>query len=157
MASNTAARIPIAYRVLFVLLDIALPIMGICFNTFDPVSALGNFTPRPTTPINMETYVLLDCTSGFFAALAFINIYLLLYRPNDLVVWRGLIAGILIQDLFMVGGFLRELRLRDGGIELADWSGQDWGNVGGYTAIALLRGLFLAGVGLGGGKGVKEL
>lgn len=105
----------------------------------------------------METYVLLDCTSGFFAALAFINIYLLLYRPNDLVVWRGLIAGILIQDLFMVGGFLRELRLRDGGVELADWSGQDWGNIGGYTAIALLRGLFLAGVGLGGGKGVKEL
>lgn len=148
---------PLAYRVLFVLLDIALPIMGICFNTFAPANALQNFTPKPTTPINSETYVLLDCTSGFFAALAFINVYLLLYRPNDLVVWRGLIAGVLLQDLFMLGGFLRELRLRDGGVATADWSGQDWGNVIGYSAIAMLRGLFVVGVGLGKGKGVKEL
>ena len=57
----------------------------------------------------------------------------------------------------MVGGFLRELRLRDGGVAVNDWSGQDWGNVVGYSAIATVRGLFVAGVGLGGGKGVKEL
>lgn len=157
MAPKTAERMPIAYRILFILLDVALPIMGICFNLFAPVQALQNLTPNPTTPINLETYVLLDCTSGFFAALAFINIYLLLHRPNDLEVWRALCAGVLLQDLFMIGGFLRELRLRDGGVAVADWTGQDWGNVGGYTVIALLRGLFVAGIGLGRGKGMKEL
>lgn len=135
-----------------------LPIMGITFNTFTPVNALGNFAPNPTIPINPETHVLLACTSGFFASLAFVNIYLLAYRPNDLLVWKGLIAGTLLQDLFMVGGFLTELASRGGsGIRLADWSGQDWGNVVGYSVIALLRGLFIAGVGLGEDKVTKRL
>lgn len=132
--------------------------MGIGFNTFAPVNALQNFVPSPVSPINPETHVLLACTSGFFASLAFVNIYLLVYRPNDLVVWKGLITGTLLQDLFMVGGILKELRSRaDGGITLADWDGQDWGNVVGYSAIALLRGLFVAGVGLGANKAGKEL
>lgn len=132
--------------------------MGITFNTFTPAKALQNFASNPTTPINPETHVLLACTSGFFAALAFINIYLLVHRPNDLVVWRGLITGVLLQDLFMVGGFLTEIRSRGGiGVGIADWNGQDWGNVVGYSTIALLRGMFVAGVGLGGDKVKKDL
>lgn len=102
--------------------------------------------------------MLLACTSGFFAALAFINIYLLMYRPNDLVIWKGLVAGALLQDLFMIGGFLTDIRSRGGtGFGVADSSGKTWGNVVGYSMIALLRVLFVAGVGLGGSKGKKEL
>ena len=56
----------------------------------------------------------------------------------------------------MIGGFLRELRLRDGGVAVADWSGQDWGNVGGYAVIALVRALFLTGVGVGSGMTGRE-
>lgn len=149
-------RMPLAYRAIFVILDIALPVMGIAFNLLDPLQALANFTPHPTSPINLETHVLLDCTSGFFAALIFINVYLLVYRPNDLVVWKGLVGGVLLQDLFMIRGFLLELSLRNGGVAVANWSGQDWGNVVGYSVIALVRALFVAGVGLNSSQGVKD-
>lgn len=150
---------PLAYRVIFAILDIALPVMGIAFNVLNPLQALGNFTPHPKSPINLETYVLLDCTSGFFAALAFINVYLLVYRPNDLVVWKGLVGGVFLQDLFMIRGFLQELGMRNGSAAVVGWSGQDWGNVVGYSVIALVRALFVLGVGVGPNPGQtrKEL
>lgn len=143
-----ARTIPLPYRIIFVFLDVALPFMGIAMNTFAPEMALQNFTPKPSSSISPETYVLLDCTSGFFAALAFLNIYLLVYRPNDVPVWRGLVGAMILQDLFMIGGFLRELRLREAKFP-AGWSGQDLGNVIGYSAIAMVRALFVLGIGMG--------
>ena len=155
--STTTPRIPPIYRAIFIALDIILPLTGILLNTFSPLTALQNYTPTPSPAINPETYVLLDCTSGFFAALCFINVYLLVYRPHDVVVWRGVVGGVLLQDLFMVGGFLREMRLRQA-MGVTVWTGADWGNVGGYTAIAIVRGLFVMGVGMGGtGPGVAEM
>lgn len=51
----------------------------------------------------------------------------------------------------MIGGFLRELRLR--GAEFpTGWAGQDFGNVLGYAAIASVRALFVVGVGVSGSE-----
>ena len=150
MATNNT-KIPLVYRVLFVVFDILLPAMGIFLNAFSPITPLTNYTANPVTPPNLETLVLLDGTSGFLAALAFLNVFFLLYRPNDILVWRALIGAVLLQDIFMLGGFARELKLRGG-----DWRGEDYGNIGGYILIAAVRSLFLLDVGMDR-KGVRSV
>lgn len=133
------------YRALFIVFDILLPIVGIALNTFSPKFPVSGYTLDPQEPLALEILILLDCTSGWFAALAFISTFFLFYRPNDLLIWKGLIGAIFLQDLFMLGGFARELKLRG-----SQWTGDDYGNIIGYSAIALVRALFVVGVGLDG-------
>ena len=143
MASTTNVKIPLVYRALFIGFDILLPIMGIFLNAFSPITTLTSYTHYPVTPPNLETLVLLDGTSGFLAALAFLNMFFLLYRPNDILVWKALIGAVLLQDVFMLSGFARELKLRG-----SDWRSEDYGNIVGYIFIATVRSLFLLDLGL---------
>jgi len=152
--SIPTTKIPLPYRIIFFIIDIAGPLIGITLNIFNPVSTLEQYTAHPQDPPNLETLVAIDCSSGFFATLAFLNIFFLLYRPNDILVWRALTGSVILQDLFMIGGFARELNLRGG-----EWRGQDYGNVLGYSAIVAVRALFVLGVGIGERRGgsKKEL
>jgi hypothetical protein len=142
---------PLFYRVVFVIFDIALPIFGTVMHTFNPAFILSGFTPTPTVPAVSETLLLMDTLAGWYASLALMNIVMLKYRRNDMLVWRTMVAGTLLLDVFMLAGFAKALR-REGRVAVGSWTGDDWSNVGGYTVITLVRSMFLLGVGMGRGK-----
>ncbi|KAK3060956.1 hypothetical protein LTS18_007334 [Coniosporium uncinatum] len=143
--------IPLPYRIIFIVLDILLPAFGIYSNILSPSSALAMFTPFPTLPPAPETQVLLDSSAGFFAMLLTLNVAFLAYRPNDILVWKTLQAGTLMTDVFMLLGFAKEMQAT-GRFNTGMWTGQDWGNVSGYAAIAAVRVAFLMEVGKGRGQ-----
>jgi len=144
--------IPLPYRILFIILHILLPGFDIYNNTLSPSSALTLFTASPTLPPAPETQVLLDSGAGFFAMLLTLNVAFLVYRPNDMLVWKTLQAGTLMTDVLMLLGFAREMQAT-GRLDTGMWTGQDWGNVGGYAAVAAVGVAFLLDVGRGEGQG----
>lgn len=140
---------PLPYRVVFIILDILLPLYGIYSNLLDSHSILALFTPSPTLPPAPETQLLLDGGAGWFAMLLVLNVALLRYRPNDIFVWKVLQASVLWTDVAMVGGFVREMNGQGRLWEMEKWRGLDYGNVCGYGVIAALRFGFVMGIGLG--------
>jgi len=93
----------------------------------------------------------MDTVARWYASLVVLNVVMLKYRWNDMLVWRAMSGATLMVDLFMLAGFGKALR-RESRMDVGKWSGDDWGNVGGYTFITLVRGAFLLGVGMGRGK-----
>lgn len=146
---------PIFYRICFTIFDIFLPIFGVFGNLIAPTFILNNYTSLYVSPPATETILLLDAMAGFLASLAFMQIYFLSTRPNDMTVWRGMQGGTLLVDIFMLGGFARAL-ITEGRTDCMDWRSDDWSNVGGYVVIAAIRLAFLLGVGIRGeGKGKR--
>ena len=143
--------IPILYRLAFGVFDIAMPAMGIYANLLDPGFVLGGFTTKFISPLNNETRVLLDAGAGWFAALILLNIAFLRYKANDITVWKILETAMILVDVFQLLGFAR-LYAAEGKTEVASLSGQDLGNVIGYSVIAAVRAAFVLGIGLSSAK-----
>lgn len=143
--------VPLFYRIAFLLFDVAMPVMGIYGNLLDPAFVLGGFTPKFISPPNNETQVLLDAGAGWFAALILLNLGFLRYKANDVTVWKILEAAIILVDVFQLVGFAR-LYQAEGKMAMSQLSGQDLGNVIGYSVIALVRTAFVLGIGLSSKK-----
>lgn len=67
---------------------------------------------------------------------------------SDIKVWRIIVAGVLFIDLAILGSVYVSLQRQDR-LEVEKWRWQDWGNVLFTGGVAVIRGLFLAGVGAG--------
>jgi hypothetical protein len=111
--------IPLLYRIVFILFDIALPIFGTFMHIFNPSVILSGFVPSPSSPPATETILLLDTLAGWYASLTLLNVVFLSYRPNDLLIWRAMEGATLLVDIFMLGGFARSLM----GVEVNNWRG----------------------------------
>lgn len=142
--------VPLPYRVLFTIFDIVLPLFGIYAHLFAAdTMVLPGFSASFSWPPGAEMRVMLDATAGWLAAFATAQIVFLLYRPRDMLIWRTLAAGTLAQDLFMLVGLARGLQIEGKLQDTSLWRGDDWGQVGGYVVIALVRAAFLMGIGVG--------
>ena len=139
--------VPIGYRAFFFVFDIVLPVFGTYAHVFNPAFVLGGAVSRFALPPATETVVLLDTLAGCFASLAITQSYFLYTRPNDLTIWRGLNVGTFVLDLFQLASFYRAL-VAEGRLDTSLWRGEDYGNIVGYTIIALVRAAFIAGVGV---------
>lgn len=145
------------YRIAFMIFDILLPTFGIYNNIANPTDVLAMYTRNPTAPVSIETRFLLDSGAGWYAMLLFTTVYLFLKKPDDVISWTALQGGVLMTDVFMLFAFYREMDTTGRLLATGSWSGQDWGNVVGYSFIALVRISFVSGVGLGGaGKGKES-
>ncbi|KAF2487119.1 hypothetical protein BDY17DRAFT_3681 [Neohortaea acidophila] len=150
-----ATQIPTFYRICFTVLDPMLAAFGVYANIFNPSMMLGRFTASPRLPPSPETTVLLHGMAGFFAMLVVLQVVLLRLRPHDVTVWRCVQAGILVQDLFMMAGFVTEMRLT-GRVDMSAWRGDDWANLAIYPLLVLLRSSFVFGFGGSSGQGEKR-
>lgn len=139
--------VPIGYRAFFTVFDIVLPIFGTYAHIFKPAIVLGGAVTRFALPPATETVVLLDTLAGCFASLAVTQTYFLITRPHDVPVWKGLNVGTFVLDLFQLASFYRALAA-EGRLDTSLWRGEDYGNVVGYTVIALVRAAFIAGIGV---------
>lgn len=142
MASTS---IPQIYKISFSTLDSLLATTGITTVLFSPATFLISFFPSPQ--IHPETRFTLDALAGFFASTVYLQVYLLRLRPTDVPVWKALQTSILIQNVFMLGAFLR-VKGREGKLSPAKWTGAEWGKQIAVVAAASVRVAFLMGVGL---------
>lgn len=100
-----------------------------------------------------ELQVIFDQLAATYLLFAFNQAVVLRMVDGNLRVWRALLAGMLICDLVHIRGTW--LSLSQAGVlaDLAQWRPSDWVNVVLLIIPVLLRGAFLAGVGVSeGGK-----
>ncbi|KAJ7583858.1 hypothetical protein C8J56DRAFT_952035 [Mycena floridula] len=143
------SNIPAFYRHFFTTIDPLMCLGGVFGNILAPASILASYTATPSLPPATETIVLLDGMAGFFAGMAFTQIFLLRAKKEDLTVWKAVQVSMVFVDIFMLFGLARALIGQRGGMDTTSWRGQDWGNIVGYPALILIRLAFLAGVGMG--------
>lgn len=136
--------VPIVYRAVFAIFDIALPLMGVYLHLFQPAVVVAGSTPKPLA-LSVETQALLDIMSGWYAMLALVSLLLLAYRRNDVSLWKGVQAGVLLTDISQVCAFYRAMS-REG--RLGAWTPQDYQNWGGYIFIGLVRLAFVMELGV---------
>lgn len=103
-------------------------------------------------PPSMAVY---NPIEGFFyhqlaALYAFVGMILggVLRVTSDVKVWRIIVAGVLLIDVAILASMYVSLE-RQGRLEMASWRSQDWGSLLWTGGVAVIRGLFLAGVGAG--------
>ena len=143
---TTPTPIPPLYRTFFTTLDPLLATSGLLLTLLSPKLFLRSYFPHPT--LTPETRFSLDANAGFFASTLLLQVYLLRLRPNDIGVWKALEAAVLLQDIAFVLGFLRV----KGGAGMGGWDLYEWANLAVLGAVAGVRGAFLLGVGVGGGR-----
>lgn len=140
--------IPAFYRILFSTVDPLLGLIGgVLLNLVSPASTLNSYTPLFTSPPAPETTILLASSSGFFAGLAFLQLYLLRARPADLVVWRALQGALIAVDAAMFAALVGAL-VREGRVDKMLWRAEDWVNMVMYPALLTIRLAFVSGVGM---------
>jgi hypothetical protein len=110
---------------------------------FAPALSVKSFAPPAALPPSIEATVLLTILSGFFCALILLEVYLLRARPNDLAVWNSVQAGTLIVDVHLLYTLAKVL-----GLDPRTWRVEEWANVVFTSWVAVLRIVFLMGVGI---------
>lgn len=141
--SSTA--IPLVYRIFFPTLDPILATIGIFSTLFRPETFLVSYFPNPA--ITHETRFALDALVGFFGSPVVLQVFLLRLRPDDIAAWKILQACILVQNAFMLGGFLR-IKSREGRADPRAWTRAEWGKQVGVVGAATIRIAFILGIGL---------
>lgn len=138
---------PLYYRIPFTIFDIILPLYGVYakFATPDAILSQG-FGSKLLLPRVAETTMLLDSSAGWDASLAFMSTYFLMNKPHDQTVWIGINGGTLLVDFFMLFALGRCLHDQNR-LSPSTWTGIEYGNVVGYTVIALMRITFLCNFG----------
>lgn len=135
------------YRVWFTCVDPLTLIPTVYALIYTPEFMLEGLIPP-----SMAVY---NPIEGFFyhqlsALYAFVGIMLggVLRITSDIKVWKIIVAGVLLIDVSILASVYVSLE-RQGRLEMEKWRWQDWGNVLWTGGVAIIRGLFLAGVGAG--------
>ncbi|KAG9496676.1 hypothetical protein J7337_011454 [Fusarium musae] len=127
----------------------------IWFTWIDPLTVLPTvyaliFTPEfildGLIPLNQA--FLFHQLAALFAFVA-IMLAVLLRVSSDIKVWRVVIGGVLLIDIaILISVFVSMKQQGRSGLSMFRW--QDWGNYLFTGWVAVVRALFLAGVGVGG-------
>lgn len=141
------------YRVWFTWVDPLTLVPTVYAIIFMPEFMLDGLIPAEMSSVNPDQAFLFHQLAALYAFIAIISAGVLRASP-DLKVWRIVQAGILVVDLAIIASFYVSLE-QQGRLELAKWRGQDWGNIGFTGTVAIIRSLFLAGVGVGGTAAIK--
>jgi hypothetical protein len=166
------AAIPKPYTIFLTTVDPLIAIWGVYLDLFSPGTVLSSLYPpfypplvllQPSASVANQDPYPVPATFRFafiqhafhMLACAFLSTVLLRAYPGDLKVWKLLQAALLIADIGVVWSLWDAVVVQQGrglggkgGLRL-----EEWGFVGIMVVIVLFRGLFLAGVGLGGSGG----
>ncbi|OAQ61188.1 NADP-dependent alcohol dehydrogenase-like protein [Pochonia chlamydosporia 170] len=146
-------RLPIIYRLFFLLLEPMSALAGAYFNHFRQTHYLrllnGASAPSDASTLPLSTSVAMSQLANMYFFFA-INEAFVLRSTWDMRVWRTVLLMLLIADF----GHLYSMKELGPRIyyDVLGWNAGDWGNVPWVYAGATLRICFLAGVGLGDSK-----
>lgn len=103
----------------------------------------------PTMEVRDPTYdSVLWQVAGLFAMIA-VNQAVLLRYTDDIGVWKISNFGVLLVDIFMVGGILEMLMTQER-LSMKSMLSEDWTNVVFTLIVIVIRVLFILGVGVKG-------
>ncbi|KAF4984793.1 hypothetical protein FZEAL_84 [Fusarium zealandicum] len=142
------------YRVWFTCIDPLVLIPTVYSLIFTPEVILDALIPATLSVYDPAQSFLFHQLAALYA---FLGIVLggVLRASSDINVWRIVTAGVLLIDVALLASLYVSLD-QQGRLELGKWRWQDWGNVVLTAGLVVIRGMFLAGVGVGAeGKGKK--
>jgi hypothetical protein len=154
MASKDFSNIPAFYRFYFRWSDPAICLWGAYMDFFTPAFDFHAFVPESISPYNPYFDTILQQLGGSLLMLAVIDIVLLRYT-NDINIWKILQLAVLVYDSTLLVSIYYSLG-QQGRLSLSALRWEDWGGIVITAQAAVVRSLFLLGVGLGSSKGKKR-
>lgn len=148
-----AASIPLFYRIYFRYADLALAIWGAYMDFFTPDVVYNAFVPTALAPRNPLHDFLTQQLGGALLMCAFMDLVLLRYT-TDVNIWKIWEAALLCYDAALSYSIYYAL-MQQGRLSLGALRLEDWGSIVITAQAALVRLLFVFGVGLKKGKGAK--
>lgn len=147
-----SSQTPPFYSIFFKYIDPLICLSGALTTLFLPHFFLDSYFSHPT--ITPEVSLLLNICAGFFASTLLLQLVLLRLQPIDVRVWKALQGAILVQDLAVIGAFLK-VAAEEGRLGFWTWRLAEWGNLLVVGGVGTIRAAFLFGIGMDGGKGGK--
>jgi hypothetical protein len=152
------AQIPLAYRLLLLYIEPIAAFNGFILAHFFPQFYLSGMAPLSLpSDYAPSTQIIYSQLASCYFLFAW-NEAVVLRCTNDLRVWKAVVLGILICDVFHLYG--TGVALGEGFWTPLRWRPEDWVNLLMLVGPGSMRVGFLAGVGFGGreeGKMGKEL
>ncbi|KAF4416196.1 hypothetical protein FACUT_12774 [Fusarium acutatum] len=136
------------YRIWFTWVDPLTVLPTVYALIFTPEFILDGLIPRSMSAYNPDQAFLFHQLAALFAFVA-IMLAVLLRVSSDIKVWRVVIGGVLLIDIAILISVFVSMK-QQGRSELSMFRWQDWGNYLFTGWVAVVRALFLAGVGVGG-------
>jgi hypothetical protein len=139
-------NIHVFYHFWFKWLDPLVLVLTVYALIFTPQVMLDAFVPPPLSAHNPNQGFLLHQLAAIFAFVA-ITLGGALRVSREIIVWRVIIAGVLLIDIAMLVSIYVNLQQQDR-LSLEAMRSADWGNVLFIGLVTAIRILFLAGVGV---------
>ncbi|KAJ4252976.1 hypothetical protein NW762_010885 [Fusarium torreyae] len=136
------------YRIWFTWVDPMTLIPTVYALIFTPEIMLDGLIPLSMSPYNPDQAFFFHQLAALYAFTAVI-LAGVLRASSDIKVWRIVIAGVLMIDIAILMSVYASME-QQGRLELSKFRWQDWGNYVFTGWVAVIRTLFLAGVGVGG-------
>ncbi|KAF8863782.1 hypothetical protein BDZ45DRAFT_670022 [Acephala macrosclerotiorum] len=155
MSPPPSFKLPAYYTAFFLIIEPVSALVGAFYAHFRPLDYLqlthaSSSAYADASSIPTSTLIVLSQLANLYLLFA-INEALVLRSTSDLTVWRTVLFGLLVAD------FGHLYTVRQLGVEIywnaLQWNKMDWGNVGFVYMGAMMRMLFLAGVGLNTASG----
>lgn len=158
--ASTDSSIPFVYRLFFTYLEPVLATGGAIQTLVQPaeyLSAMAHRAQTNNTPIyDPRTHFVFTSLTGAWLCFAYTEAVILRLYPDDITLWKRLIVGMLLSDVFFchsaalaVGGY-REL------VDLANYTAQDWLVCVTTWPFVMARVAFLLGLGLSSAKSKRS-
>ena len=138
--------IPGFYSFYFSWSDPAICLWGAYMDFFTPAFVSNAFLPEKIQKWNPIFDFTLQQLGGALLMLAFIDIVLLRYT-KDVKIWKILQAAVLIYDLSLLYSNYYSLK-QQGRLSVSALRWEDWGGIFISAQAAVVRSLFILGVGL---------
>jgi hypothetical protein len=140
-----ATQIPIFYRAIFKWVDPIIATHGAYLYLFDRDTVIRSFIPNSTR--NPQHDMLFYQMAGNMLSIAVLDTFLLRYTA-DIVVWKIVQCAVWVVDVTMLWGIYEALRDQNR-LSVGALRWEDWACIGITGFAAVVRTLFVAGVGLG--------
>lgn len=144
--------VPAFYTLFFSYVDPLIALYGVYLNFVDP--SLAVTSTSPTSTYDPKTVFLFHQAGGLALSVAVMSALLPRFS-DDLSVWKLFQFSLLLSDFAGLSGVYNALE-RQGRMEPAKWTGDDYGCGGTYVFITVVRLLFVLGVGFGSDKVKKR-
>ena len=146
MASTKPTPIPAFYRIYFSTIDPLVLASAVFMDFVTPSFTVGAFIPTSVAPYNPYYDVLLQQLGGALLFMAILDVVLLRYT-KDINIWKIVQVGVLSYDLILLGSIYYGLKQQHR-LSLHALRFEDWGDIIITGQAAIVRSLFLLGVGL---------
>lgn len=145
--AQTAAPIPLFYRIAFLIFDPLIAGQGAYLDLFNPAFVINSVVPPSIAPYNPFFGFLQHQLAGALLLCVIIDLFLL-RKTKELWIWDPVQAGQLLWDIIMVASQILSIK-QQGRLSLAGMRSEDWGGLIITGGFGIARIAFLARIGFG--------